>query len=150
MCPGLFYVSPWDRDAALPRERSPGRGSAGDFTAQGRGYGSSRRGGVAEGGCGAVPVAERQGRQAEGILQTKREWWPKKLHRIWAQHPEAPREPAGRAWPPWLSRDRLQAPRERSLFCLSPISSPTPCAIIIKSVASVWRSRPFNCIKAKV
>lgn len=64
--------------AALPWERPPGLGSAGDFMAQGRGYGSSwiaaarvsgsGRGGVAEDGCGAVPLAERQGKQAEGTL----------------------------------------------------------------------------------
>lgn len=46
--------------------------------------------------------------------------------------------------------DHLQAPGERPLFHLSPVSSLIPCTIIIKRVSSVWNSQPFNCIKAKV
>lgn len=38
---------------------------------------------------------------------------------------------------PGFPSDHLQAPRQRSLFHLSPVSSLTPCAIIIKSVSSV-------------
>lgn len=38
---------------------------------------------------------------------------------------------------PGFPADRLQAPRERPLFHLAPVSSLTPCAIIIKRVSSV-------------
>ena len=94
--------------------------------AQGRGYGSSRRGGVA-----------RAGPLAEGYFRHNTSGDPKSCtgpgHNVLRPPGNQHAEPNHPGFP----ADHLQAPRERSLFHLSPVSSPSPCAIIIKSVSSV-------------